>query len=58
MHVCTYVSYGRNSVMDAKLGVSLFRWSRRFTWVLCPNCDGGNLGVLLRAAGSQQPLWE
>ena len=44
--------------MDAKLGVSLFRWSRRFTWVLCPNCDCGNLGVLLCAASSQQPLWE
>ena len=38
----TYMSYGQNSVhklMDAKLGVSLFRWSRRFTWALCPNCD-------------------
>ena len=48
-NIINILSYGRNSVyklMDAKLGVSLFRWSRRFTWVLCPNCDCGNLGAL------------
>ena len=36
------MSYGQNSVyqlIDEKLGVSLFRWSRRLTWALCQNCD-------------------
>ena len=44
------MSYGQNSVsklMDAELGVALFRWSRRFTRVLCTTYDRETVGVSL-----------
>ena len=45
-----FMSYGQNSVsklMDAELGVSLLRWSRRFTRVLCTTYGRQTVGVSL-----------